>query len=122
MKYFLILLGLVFSLSMGCGAHQSYDLGIPVSKSESFFFHMREAASTAGYSSSTSEKGDLTVRAPEGSLTYKVNRSGDGLAVSLFTKSDDDDNVEAQWLARLEQIHDELLADAKALAKTNQAW
>lgn len=122
MKYFLILLGLVFSLSMGCGAHSSQDLGIPISKSESFYFHMKEAAASAGYNSYSNEQGDLTVRTPEGTLTYKPNRSGDGLSVTLFTKSHDDDNVEAQWLAILEDIHAQLLADAKALAKTNQAW
>ncbi len=122
MKYLLVLMCLVFSFSLGCGAHSTYDLGIPISKSESFFFHMKEASVNSGFDTVTNQDGDLVIRVAEGSLTYKPNSYGDGLAVTLFTNSHDDDNVEAQWLDSLEQIHLQLLADAKALAKTNQAW
>ncbi len=83
---------------------------------------MKEAALNAGYRTSMSEKGDLHIYVPEGQLVYKTNMSGDGLAVSLHTNSHDDDSVEAKWLLSLEDIHEELLAAAKVMAKKNQAW
>lgn len=122
MKYLYYLLTvLIFSTFSACGAHARYDLGIPAAKSESFYFHMKEAALESGYDVTVSEKdGSMSVYTPEGQLNYREN--GDGMEVALHTKDREDEAEEKELLLKLEDIHEELLAKAKKLAESNKTW
>ncbi len=122
LRSFLLCLGLVFFI--GCGAVTRFDLGIPASKSESFFFHMKQAAHEAGHAAGLNpEKGTLTVRTRSGSLLYKANDYGDGLEVILSSKVHQNNReMEEGWLRNLEITHDELLERARVLAINNQDW
>ncbi len=108
---------------VGCGAGSQFDLGIPASKSESFFFHMKSAALSYGYGASVDNKErTLRVETRSGKLLYNVNDHG-GLQVTLASNvHQNNKEMEQRWLRDLEKSHDKILERARGLSKANQDW
>ena len=124
-KPMMIFITLLLFVSTACATFtERKSTGIPVTSSQGFFYNMKQVSLESGYDVSENET-TLTVHVGKwASLQYGPGYDGDSIDVVAFVKNKgkESDASKQERAQKVMQIHEELLAKARKLAKTNEMF
>lgn len=112
-----LLFMLLFVLATwGCAHSYSYPTGLPADVHDRFFFHISTEARDRGFGVTPGQE-SVSVRAPEGTLSYRISGDEITVGITIPNRSGATKNYYREKRIALKALSDELVEGARARAR-----